>query len=65
MKCSLCGLDFQEAEGQATCDGCAMARSCNLIKCPNCGYEVPREPKLLISLLSWIKRWRSPQDVTH
>jgi len=53
MKCPLCGLEFREEDGQAACKGCVMAKSCHLIKCPNCGYEVPTEPELIKKLKRW------------
>lgn len=37
-KCPLCGNEF--GMGSATaCQSCPMGGSCNMIKCPNCGYE--------------------------
>ncbi|MFQ6042513.1 MAG: hypothetical protein ACE5PV_16790 [Candidatus Poribacteria bacterium] len=51
MKCSLCGFEFTESEGKSACHSCPLAKgkgSCKLFKCPNCGYEIPAEPK-------WIK----------
>ena len=53
MKCQLCGLEFKEEDGRATCKGCTLSRSCGLIKCPNCGYEIPREPDFIKSLKRW------------
>ena len=49
MKCALCGYVFDEKNTKASCKGCIVAGGCNLIKCPNCGYETPKEPK-------WLKR---------
>ena len=56
MKCPLCGLEFKEEDGQAACKGCPMARSCELIKCPNCGYEIPKESALIKKLKRWKER---------
>ncbi len=61
MKCQLCGLEFREEEGQAACMGCPVSRSCSLIKCPNCGYEVPKEPGLIKKL----KRWKERRNETQ
>ncbi|GBE39962.1 MAG TPA: hypothetical protein ENG75_06425 [Nitrospirae bacterium] len=47
MKCSLCGLEFKERDGLSSCKGCAVSGSCSLIKCPNCGYEAPKEPGII------------------
>ncbi len=48
MKCSLCGFEFNERQSEGRCKSCPMMRGCKLIKCPNCGFETPPEPK-------WIK----------
>lgn len=57
MKCALCGLEFkEEEEGVSRCRGCPLARSCGLVRCPNCGYEVPLEPKFLKAFKKWRKR---------
>jgi len=47
MKCGLCGYEFDEKESRPACGNCIMAGGCKLIKCPNCGYEWPPEPKWL------------------
>jgi len=47
MKCPLCGFNFKEEESEVACQGCPIARPCGLIKCPNCGYEIPRESGLI------------------
>ncbi len=49
MKCSLCGLEFDEKKAAAACDGCFLNKNCNLVRCPNCNYEMVLEPQ-------WIKR---------
>jgi hypothetical protein len=56
MKCSLCGLEFKEEEGLSACRGCRLARSCGLVRCPRCGYQVPLEPKFLKAFKKWRKR---------
>lgn len=61
MKCPLCGLEFKEEYGQSACKGCAISKSCDLIKCPNCGYEIPREPSFIKSL----KRWKEKKYATN
>lgn len=48
MKCPLCGFEFNETSN--TCKGCPLAKSCGLVRCPNCGYEMPPEPKTLNAL---------------
>jgi Fe2+ transport system protein FeoA len=41
--CPLCGCRFPEAAGKTACRGCPLAFGCRLIKCPNCGYDLPRQ----------------------
>jgi hypothetical protein len=58
MKCSLCGFKFDEDESISCCEGCALSRNCNMIRCPNCGFEVPAEPKL-IKVLKKLRRGKN------
>jgi hypothetical protein len=51
MKCAFCGYEFDEEQAESSCKGCFMAKGCKLIKCPNCSYETPPEPKFLKRLL--------------
>jgi Fe2+ transport system protein FeoA len=44
----MCGLEFNEKEGKNACASCVM-KGCGMIKCPNCGYELPLEAKSLTS----------------
>jgi len=53
IKCSFCGHEFEEQESVASCSSCPMHKNCNKYKCPNCGYEIPKEPKII----SIIKKW--------
>lgn len=51
MRCRLCGFEF-EAASMACHTECPMGRHCNLICCPNCGYQVVDESKsFLVRLL--------------
>lgn len=50
MRCSLCGYEFGEDQAQTACKGCLIMKGCKLIRCPNCGFEMPPEPKWLKSL---------------
>ncbi len=50
MKCPLCGMEFNPEHAQKACAGCPLAKGCNLVKCPNCGYEVPKEPEFIKKL---------------
>jgi len=49
MKCTLCGFEFEEKDAGAACGGCPLSRNCELVRCPNCGFEMPVEP-------GWIKK---------
>ena len=50
MKCSLCGFHYSEQEVQTACSACPVTKGCQLLRCPNCGYETPPEPKWLKTL---------------
>ncbi len=56
MKCPLCGLEFREQEAQKACGRCMLAKSCGLVKCPNCGYESPIESKIIKKIKQWGKK---------
>ena len=58
MKCSLCGMIFDELRAAPACSGCALRRRCDLVKCPNCGFEMPVEP-------GWVKKIRKRRLDTH
>lgn len=53
IKCSFCGHEFTEEQSVAGCVSCPMHKSCNKHKCPNCGYEILKEPKLIQVLKKW------------
>jgi hypothetical protein len=50
MKCALCGLEFDENAAASSCEGCLLAKKCRMVKCPNCGYETPKEPEWMRKL---------------
>lgn len=52
MKCSFCQREFNENQARQACKGCLSGGGCQNVKCPYCGYEMPREPRLI----GWIKR---------
>ncbi len=56
ISCALCGFEIgKDRKNGSTCgDGCPLGTRCNLLRCPNCGYEfpLPQESKLL----SWLRR---------
>lgn len=45
MKCPLCSCEFDEPD-RSKCTSCGRFSSCNLQRCPKCGYEIPPETKL-------------------
>ncbi|RJR13016.1 hypothetical protein C4588_01370 [Candidatus Parcubacteria bacterium] len=52
IKCSFCGHEFNDHDSKSGCNGCPMSKTCNKSKCPNCGFEMPKEP----GLIKFIKR---------
>lgn len=58
MKCPLCGFEFREEDCKDTCRGCPMSGACHMMKCPNCNYEIPAEPKLVKVLRAWKEKIR-------
>lgn len=62
MHCQLCGYEF-DATNMACHAGCPLGKHCNLICCPNCGYQVVNEEKS--KLASFIRRlWPSAEDIS-
>ncbi len=59
--CALCGMEFSETEAKRPCQGCPLGSSCNLICCPNCGYQTPEEPQWLTRLQRWWQNRKNPQ----
>ena len=51
MRCPLCGYEFDPAREQAECQGCPLAKGCNLVCCPHCGYHTIDESKSGLLLL--------------
>lgn len=51
MKCSYCGLVFDEREAEQACSGCPLVGHCGLLRCPRCGYEMPPDSHLI----SWLR----------
>lgn len=47
MKCALCGFCYSEQEAQKSCSHCLVTKGCKLVRCPNCGFETPPEPRWL------------------
>ena len=56
MKCPMCSKEFDESQSERACAGCPMNKGCKLIRCPNCGYEIPAEPPSLNFLKKLFQR---------
>ena len=56
MKCPMCGSEFGEEGAKAACEGCPIGGACGMVRCPNCNYEMPTEPKLIKALRNWKER---------
>jgi predicted amidophosphoribosyltransferase len=48
--CALCGTRF--THGGLVCSGCVLSNACDLVKCPQCGYQFPRDSRLV----AWVRR---------
>jgi hypothetical protein len=48
--CGLCGCRF--AHGVRACGACPMSTGCELVKCPNCGFQFPRSSRVV----AWARR---------
>ena len=51
MICGFCHQEFRPEEAEKTCQACPL-RGCGLLRCPRCGYEMPREP----GWVQWLNR---------
>lgn len=45
MECPYCHRMFKESSADPACKGCLSRRGCQRVRCPDCGYEMPREPR--------------------
>ena len=43
--CALCGCRF--THGERVCSACPMSAGCELVRCPNCGYQFPRSSRIV------------------
>jgi predicted amidophosphoribosyltransferase len=57
MRCPLCGHRFDAAHAGRACQGCPAAGACHMVRCPNCGYEVPRESRLVSAFRALRRRY--------
>ncbi|MHA1129811.1 MAG: hypothetical protein ACTSQQ_03290 [Candidatus Helarchaeota archaeon] len=59
VKCPLCGKKFDALEHSGGCEKCSLFKSCELLRCANCGYEFPVPDK---KLLKFVKEMRGDKD---
>ena len=65
MKCPLCGSEFDPScknNKKSACASCPMRGSCELLCCTNCGYEIPKESKIVNFFFSIINFLRSGKN---
>ncbi|MGE5221836.1 MAG: hypothetical protein ACM3PY_05325 [Omnitrophica WOR_2 bacterium] len=56
IRCDFCGLEFDPACSQQSCNGCPISHSCTRIVCPRCGYPTLPEAKLVKAVRSLLKK---------
>ena len=56
--CPMCNKTFDDDEARKECKSCALFGGCKMLKCPNCGYEMPQETRLVKA----IRKWRSDKN---
>ena len=61
MNCSICDLEFEEAQAIKACSSCAVFGGCQKVRCPRCGYESPRETPLVRWVRGWVRRRRGAE----
>lgn len=50
LRCGLCGTEF--THGGRVCRTCPLGAGCDLVRCPNCGFQFPRRSRLA----DWARR---------
>jgi len=45
FSCGMCGTRF--THGGQVCSSCPLHAGCDLVKCPNCGFQFPRRSALV------------------
>lgn len=58
IRCKLCGFAFDPA-ALACHTSCPLHQHCNVICCPNCGYQVVDEQRSQAA--QWLARWWRPR----
>jgi hypothetical protein len=55
QRCGFCNVTFEPDEAQPTCASCPLRGGCQLVRCPQCGYENPITPAWLTRLRDWLQ----------
>jgi tRNA(Ile2) C34 agmatinyltransferase TiaS len=53
--CALCGNRF--THGDLVCGACILSAGCQVVRCPRCGYQFPRDS----TLVAWVRRLFRPR----
>ena len=54
MKCTFCGIEFDEKSAEKECGKCSFFSACKNVVCPGCGYHSPKKPPSL----KWLDKLR-------
>jgi hypothetical protein len=54
--CGLCGNRF--THGGLVCGSCPMQTGCELVRCPNCGFQFPRTSRIAAFFVRLFRRSR-------
>jgi ribosomal protein L37E len=54
--CAFCGARF--THGGKVCAACPLNAGCDLVKCPNCGYQFPRTSRIVEWVSGLLRRAR-------
>jgi predicted amidophosphoribosyltransferase len=56
FRCALCGARF--THGDRVCHACPLRSACDVVVCPSCGYQFPRESRVW----AWVQRlWKGAE----
>lgn len=62
MKCTMCGYEFEQKSGKSVCKNCPLNKGCDMVCCPNCGFEIPVEPKWLTRITNLLRGKKNETD---
>ena len=62
MKCTFCGHEFNEEEGRLACSECHLVKGCELIRCPNCNFELAPDPQWIQNIRKKLSRKRESKN---